>query len=562
MVKRLLGLFSREYNGLHQAALLLGFSAFVSQLLALLRDRLLAHYFGAGTVLDVYYAAFRIPDFLYISVASFVSLSVLIPLVIRKLEEGTGPARRFLDALFTTFFLVMVLASVAAFFLIPQLADLVVPGFDEAAREDYILLSRILLLSPILLGLSNLAASITQSFRQFLVYAASPVLYNLGIICGIVFFYPAVGLAGLVLGVLLGAALHLAIQLPVIWRLGLVPAFTSRIDFAEIGRVAMVSLPRTLALGAHQLVILILVAIASTYAAGSIAVFNFSFNLQSVPLSIIGVSYSVAAFPTLARLFSGGEREKFLEQIVTASRQIIFWSLPIMALLIILRAQIVRVILGSGMFGWTETRLVAAGLALFALSGVAQSLNLLFTRGYYAAGVTKKPLLINLLSSGVIIVLALALPILFFEFPGFRFFFEALFRVLDLGGTEVLMLPLSFTLGLIFNWFVFWVFFQKDFARFSALLRKTLAHSFYAAVFTGLVSYLSLNIFDNIFDLDTFIGIFLQGLLSGLVGIAAGTLLLKLLKNKELADLTAALHHKFWQIKPPPAPTPEETQVL
>ena len=137
-------------------------------------------------------------------------------------------------------------------------------------------------------------------------------------------------------------------------------------------------------------------AIASTLEEGSVSIFNFSYNLQSVPIVIIGVSYSVAAFPSLIKFFSSGNREGFISQIGDAARVIIFWSLPITFLFIVLRAQIVRVLLGSGAFSWSDTRLTAAMLAIFAVSLIAQNLLPLLIRGYYAAGNTRRPLLVNL----------------------------------------------------------------------------------------------------------------------------------------------------------------------
>ena len=332
MVQRLINIFHKEWGGLHEAAYLLGIFAIFSQILALVRDRLLAGSFGAGGSLDVYYSAFRIPDFIYFSVASLVSVSVLIPFFIKRLEankeNGKTDAYKFINDIFSIFFVAIIVVSVGAFFLVPFLSEFVVPGFDQVARDNFILLSRILLLSPILLGLSNLLGSITQSHRQFLVYALSPVFYNVGIIIGIVAFYPTLGLSGLAWGVALGAMFHLFVQVPAVIRKGFALRFSLKIDFSDIKEVIMLSLPRTVALSINQISIIFLIAFASLMNEGSISIFNFSFNLQSVPLSIIGVSYSVAAFPTLARLFSSGENNKFAEHVALAAKHIIFWSLP------------------------------------------------------------------------------------------------------------------------------------------------------------------------------------------------------------------------------------------
>lgn len=551
MVSRFITFLSREFRGLHEAALILALSALASQVLALIRDRLLARQFGTGELLDIYYASFRIPDILFVSVASFVSVTVIIPFLVRAMDTGgNDAARRFLDSIFTIFFGMMVGVSVIAFFAIPVLAPIVAPGFSDEAREQYVLLSQILLLSPFFLGLSNLFGSITQTSRRFFVYAISPLLYNVGIIIGILFLYPLLGLPGLVWGVILGALMHFLLQIPVVSREGLLPRFTAKLNLKEAYEVAKISLPRTLTLGMQQFVILILIALASREVVGSIAVFTFSFNLQSIPLSIIGVSYSVAAFPTLSKLFGSGNRSEFVTQVSVATRHIIFWSLPITALFIVLRAQIVRVILGSGLFNWTSTRLVAAALGLFALSVVAQGLVLLFVRSYYAGGATRKPLFINLVCSSLTVVLALFLTYLFDASESFRGIFEMVMRVEGLPGTSVLIFPLAFSIGVIVNAVAHWLFFAKDFPEYRGLGRKAFLQSAGASLVMAGATYGLLQAFEHVFPLDTLHGIFLQGFVSGIFGIIAGVFVLKLSKNEELADLYRSLHNKFWRAKP------------
>src|SRR3989338_5965765 len=377
MVKKIFRLIEREISGLHEAAYLLGFFALLSQALGFLRDRLLASNFGAGEALDIYYAAFRVPDLIFIWSASMVSLSVLIPFLSKRREAGTAIARDFLDSVFSAFFAFIVVVSAVAFIFAPALSSLFFPGFEEEARSITAHLMRIMLLQPILLGISNLFASITQLERRFFVYAISPILYNLGIVIGVFFFYPAFGLSGLAFGVVLGAFLHLGIQIPAIARAKLMPRPRFTIDVGVVQEVFITSL--------------LLTALGSLLGVGSIAVFNLSWNLQSVPLAIVGASYSIAAFPTLAGLWTRGERSVFIATLSTAMRHILFWSMPSLVLFVVLRAQIVRTVLGSCAFDWGDTRLTAASLALFAASVVAQSISLLFTRGYYAAGKSRTP---------------------------------------------------------------------------------------------------------------------------------------------------------------------------
>jgi putative peptidoglycan lipid II flippase len=552
MVKKFFNFFNKEISGLHEAAYLLGFFAFMSQLLALVRDRILASTFGAGHELDLYYSAFRIPDFIFVTVASLVAISVLVPFIIEKVTVSVEESKKFINNIFSFFFLLIVTVCLVTFFLIPYLVPIIFKGFPAADFPELIILTRILLLSPILLGFSNFFGSITQVYKRFLIYSISPLFYNLGIILGIVVLYPIFGIKGLVYGVVLGAVLHLVIQIPFVFRQGLFPKFSFNFDFKEIKKVMVLSIPRTFTLGLTQITTIFLIAMAAYMQGGSVAIFNFSINLQSVPLSIIGVSYSIAAFPALASYFANKQREKFLAEIITSARHIIFWSIPISILFIVLRAQVVRTILGAGEFSWSNTRLTAAALALFSLSAVAQGLILLFVRGYYAMNNTKKPLLIGTISGILIIVLSYSFTKLFAGSLLFQYFIEALFRVSDIPGTAVLMLPLGYTLAVIINCLLLWVYFDREFKGFTSSLLGTLFHSFSASVIMGTVSYLCLNIFDNIFNINKVFGIFMQGFLSGIIGILAGIIILKILKNKELEEIWRTLHHKIWKAKPLP----------
>ena len=549
---RLLRVFNREWSGLHEAAFLLAGTAVLSQLLGLVRDRLLASHYGASTALDVYYAAFRVPDLLYASVASFVAVTVLIPflLVAIEREHDKEEARKFINSIFTVFVFGMVLVCGLAYILLPYIAPNIVPGFTPEAQSEFITLSRLLLLSPLLLGISNLFGAVTQSLRRFFVFALGPVLYNIGIILGIIFLMPSYGLRGVAMGVLFGACLHVLIQLPVLATARLIPRFTLRIDRKSIYRVVTLSIPRTLALSATHIASMVLIALASRIEVGSIAVFIFAMNLQSIPLSVIGMSYSVAAFPTLAKLWSGGNHEAFFEQIVAATRHIIFWSFPAIVLFIVLRAQIVRTILGSGAFDWTATRLTAAALALFAISVVAQSLVLLYTRSFYAMGRTRVTLYANVLGALCIVVASYALLYAFSTQTTFRFFAETLLRVTDIPGSSVLMLPLGYSVGMIANLALLLMFLNKRFPLLGQAIKKAFLHSFTASVVLGFVAYHSLQVFATTFDLDSFSGIFLQGFCAGMIGIFSCIFLLRLMDNQELEEVRISLHHKFWKAKP------------
>lgn len=556
MVKKILNLFYREYGGLHKAALILAVSSIVSAAFGILRDRLLAGNFGAGESLDVYYAAFKIPDFIYIISLSIISVNALIPFFLEKAAVSKERAKKFLDETLAFFLLTIFFLAAGAYFLIPHLSGLVAPGFSESSKSEFVFLARILLLSPVFLGLSNLVSSVIQSHNRFIVYALSPVFYNLGIIFGIIFLFPKFGLAGIVLGVAIGALMHFAIQIPAIVNLGYFPWPARKINAKETWKMVRLSFPRSLGLGLNQIILIFITASASLLSAGSIAVFNLSFNLQSVPLAVIGMSYSVAAFPTLAKLFVGNKKKEFLEQTTIAVRQILFWSITASVLIIILRAQIVRVVFGSGRFSWQDTRLTAAAMALFAFSITAQSVIVVFTRAFYASGKTWKPIMINVISAVFIIGMTPVFISLIKNHYFLSSFFEIVLRVGDVGGADMLALPLVFSLGMIINAILLFLLFQKEFGDVWCFARKTFFEVLGASLLMGIAAYFSLNFLDNIFDINTFAGIFSQGFLAALIGGLVWYGILKALKNKELKEIIGAIFAKFWRINVV-APEPE-----
>ncbi|MBP6060601.1 MAG: hypothetical protein KA515_01195 [Candidatus Pacebacteria bacterium] len=558
-MEKIFKIFHREYGNVNQAALLLGFFAFLSQILALFRDRAIAHFIGPSPELDAYYAAFRVPDLIFICIASLASITVLVPFIMAKMkdEKVTPEAHKYLNDVFTSFLLLMILVSFLAFILMPYLADIIAPGFAPEFQAKLIWLSRIMLLSPLLLGLSNLFGTVTQLFRKFFIYALSPIFYNCGILIGIIFLYPHFGIYGVAIGVALGALMHFGVQVISASYCGFTPAISRRIDFQEIKKVAMTSLPRTLGLAFNNISLIAIISLASFLKSGSISIFNFSYNLQSVPLNIIGISYAVAAFPTLAKSVSLGKMDEFKNHLTSAARAIVFWSLPVIFLFIVVRAQIVRVILGSGSFSWDNTRLVAACLAIFSVSIVAQGMITLLSRAYYANGDTKRPLIVNFCCSILIIFLSYFFIYLFESSLFFKNFIESLLKVGDIAGTEVLMLPLAYSAGTILNAVMHWYFVRKDFMKGDSFITKTFFQSLGASFFLGLVAYLFLNILSPIFGTTTLVGVFLQGFISGMLGIGAAILVLYLLGSEELKEITRTFRTKFWKVKVLP-PSQEE----
>ncbi|MEI8338051.1 MAG: murein biosynthesis integral membrane protein MurJ [bacterium] len=546
MVKKILNIFSKEIVSVHGVAYLLGFFALLAQLLALVRDRMLAADFGAGTTLDIYYASFRIPDLIFVTVASLVSISILVPFFTEVDEEGKD-TKALMDGIFSIFFAIMIVVSALAFIFMPFLAVKFFPGLTDGEIEKLITLSRIMLLSPLFLGFSNFFASIVQMYNRFFLYALSPILYNVGIIFGIIFLYPIFGIYGLGFGVGIGAFLHAFVQVPFIIHKKTFPKITTKIDFPSVKRIITLSIPRTVTLSTNSISAFALISMASLLGAGAITIFNFSFNLESGPLSIIGVSYASAVFPMLSRLHVQGNKKAFLERMISVTKHIIFWSMPIIVLFVVLRAQIVRTVLGAGHFTWSDTRLTAAALALFSISVIPQSLVLLFVRAFYAEGKTKKPLLINVIAMVATIACGYLFVFLYKTFPTIAYFFQNILRIEDVPGSSVVMLALAFSVGITFNMILHWVAFEKEFSGYTKNIWKVSYQSLSASVIIGYVSYLCLNIFDDFLNLETLVGIFLQGLLAGIAGLIAGVIVLKLMKSEELDQVISSIRKKIWK---------------
>lgn len=541
MIQTFLQSISRQVRGLHKAAYLLGFFTLISQLLGLVRDRLLAASFGAGTTLDIYYAAFKIPDLILVLGASIASISILVPYLTKKIKEGREEGERFIDAIFTVFSVFIIVISILVWIAAPYLSSIFFPGLSEGTSSDMlVMLTRILLLSPILLGISNLFASIVQVHHRFLVYAIAPVLYNLGIIAGIVFFYPTFGLAGLGYGVVLGAALHAGVQLPAVIREGLLPRLTISINWDEIRRVIFISIPRAFTMSVTHIILIVLVGLASIMGEGSITIFNFSYNIQSVPLGIIGVSYSLAAFPELSRMYAYGELDLFVGKIVEVTLYILALALPAAILFVVLSGPIIEVLFGVGSFGRDAVHATSGSLALFALSIPAQSLQLLLIRAYYAAGMTKKPLLVITFGGGLTILSAYALNALFRDVASVQVFFSSLFGT-DTVFLQALVLPLSYSIGMIVTAFLLWVMFIRDFGRQFSLksVGSTIAEILVATLATGIVVYFIYALIEPASTRT--LPVLIAGLIAGFAGLVSGALVLIGFGNRAIGGVVRIL---------------------
>ncbi|MDP2967280.1 MAG: murein biosynthesis integral membrane protein MurJ [bacterium] len=443
------------------SALLLSISALISGILGLIRDRLLAGRFGASLELDVYFAAFRVPDFVYNILILGGLIVAFLPLFSEYFSRNKEEAWQMANYVLNAFLIFLISISFILFILTPWLIKWLFPGFGPEHYKLAVPLIRLLFLSPIFFGISNLLSGILQYFNRFFIYGLTPILYNLGIIFGILFLVPYFGIFGVGMGVVFGAFLHMAIQIPTAINCGFSYKFLLDFKYPAIKRIFNLMIPRVFGVAAQQINLIVITAIASTITAGSIAIFSISNNFQSLPIGIIGISFAVAVFPTLSRTWTQNQKKEFLGNFSSIFRQILFFIIPISILIFLLRTQIIEIIYRTGKFGLENVQLTSACLGIFTFSIFAQSLIPLLSRAFFSFQDTKTPTLITISAVLLNIILSLSF-IWLLKFPNtFSNFFIEIFSLLRKENTVVLGLPLAFSISAIFQFILLYFAFKR-----------------------------------------------------------------------------------------------------
>lgn len=390
----------RVEQTLAQAALLLAFLTLVSRVVGLLRVRIFTSHFGAGEVLDTYYAAFRIPDFLMgLFIVGTLSVAAL-PVVAGYLVHKPGQAPRMVSNLIniTSVFMLGVCGLTAVF--APLLVKLIVPGFSAAQQYDVVVLTRLVLIAEVLLSVSNMTTTALNAAKRFLWAGIGPIFYNLGLIAGVIWFYPSYGLPGLGYGVILGAVCNLACQFPDLYRLGLGWRPICNVQDPGFREVLQLYLPRLLTIDLSQVSMLLAAIFGSFLVAGSISVFHLAFDLQAVPVGVFAFAAAVSAFPHLAEQHARNNVSGYVETLSETVFRVLFYMAPIAVLLLLLRAHLVRILYGAGQFSWADTHATLAVLGVFAFSLIGQSLVPVFSRALLARKQTLTPVLSNMFGVG------------------------------------------------------------------------------------------------------------------------------------------------------------------
>jgi len=544
MVRKILeSIVNYKTERISLAAGIISVASFLSFVLGLVRDRLLSSSFGVGNSLDAYYAAFRIPDFVALVLMMGAISVAIIPIFTKNLIEDQENAFKYLSNFLTVATVILIAICGILFMFAPHLVTFIAPGFSPDKKEATVMLTRIMFLSPILLGISNIISAVLMVFKRFLVTSLAPIFYNVGSIIGIIFLVPMMGIQGLAWGIVLGALLHLCIQIPSLFAVGFrfKPSFNvMEKDFIQTIKL---TIPRAIGLTATQINFIIITAVGSTLLVGSVTMFNWANDLAAPLVGLIAIPFATAVFPALSAAASRNNHEEFFQKFYLAMRQILFLIIPASCLAFILRAHVVRIVFGSDMVNWTQTRLTAACFGIFMIALFAQGLVFLVSRAFYAIKNTIIPMTVSIVSIVVLPFLAYNFIHLLRYSNWFSDGLAYLLKVQDIPHAQIMGLPLAITIDALIQ-IALLLFFLKikvpdiHYEGIVAFLTKVVL----ASGATIMVSYGVRQIFGGLLGSETFMVMFWQTVVVGIVGVITYIISAFVLKLPEISTVSYFLN--------------------
>ena len=401
---------SSTTRALVTAGLIVTAASLASRILGFVRYFAIGRAVADPATLDAFNTAFRVPDFLFQLVAAGALASALVPVIAGLFATGETPRAWRVVSTITTLilsvlFVLVILAEIAA----PQLVAFIAPGFSGVKLQTTIDLTKVMLLSPLFMAGGAIASAALNARGRFAAASAAPLVYNLGIIGGAVFAVPVMGVTGLAVGVVVGAAGHLLVQVPGMLRIGarLRPSLDVRDQPTR--RALILMGPRTLGLGATQVVFLVVTALATALPTGSVTAFNLAFALLQIPIGVIGVPLGTVLLPSLSREAAKGDTAAFHRLLVRGLSLLAYVMLAISAIGIPVAGDVVREAYGLAHYSVEIMGWVAISLAVFMLGLTAHSLIAVLARAFYALQDTATPVIAGIAAVGVNIVVGVAL---------------------------------------------------------------------------------------------------------------------------------------------------------
>ncbi len=547
MIKKL---FTQESKTITGAALIIGLSAIASRFLGLIRDRLLVGRFGVGDELDAYYASFQVPNFIFALLVLGTLSVAFIPVFTEYVAKGRkDEAWHMTNSILSIVYVFMGGICLALSFGAPWLVKIIAPGFGGDKLDLTVRLTRVMMLSPFFFSISAVFSSVLNSYKHFLTVSLAPLLYNAAIIFGVAVLSKPFGILGVSYGAIIGALLHLSIQLPAVLALGWKSRFIIDTRQAGVREVGKLFLPRVFGIDISQISQFIGTSIGTTLGTGASALFNLAMNISAVPVGAIAIPFGIAAFPNLSEAIAKNDRQGFVRVFASTFRQILFLLVPLSTLGFILRVPIVRIVLGAKTLNLDETLLTAAAFGMFAVSLVFQSLAPLLARAFYALKNTVVPVIVSFVSVAIYVIAAQ----LFISTAGPSFK-----SMMGLGGirleVKVLALPIAFSIASVIQVGMLVVILRKKFGRIGGanILRAFAVFGFGAAA-AAVAAFAAEWLVGPALNLATFIGVFLQAVAASVAGFAAYGFVLWLAKSEELTNFIGSLKRKMLRVEKPVA---------
>ena len=380
--------FSKQTN-MFSSTIVIGSMVVVARLFGFPRYRTLVHFFTKGE-LDIFFAAFRIPDLVFEILITGALTTSFIPFFI-KYDRRKEAQSIVISSIMNLILAVLTLSVAVLSLLMPYIIPLITPGFSPEKVDTIVYFSRLLLLGQLpFLILGNLLTGLSQARKMFLLPAVAPIIYNLAIIIATLFLAPSSHLLAPVIGVMSGAVLFFLIQLPTVR----IAEFSYQIIFKKTKAIwdfFRVAVPRIFTVIVAQVDATIDLSLTSLLGSGSYTVFYLAQHLQLLPISVIGVAYGQASLPYLSELAQEEDLRKFKKIIPDSILSLLFMIIPLAGFFVFARTPLVRIFFGAQKFDWAATNMTALTLSAFAFSMPAHSIYYFLTRCFYALFDSKTP---------------------------------------------------------------------------------------------------------------------------------------------------------------------------
>lgn len=376
-----------------------------SRVLGWVRLVVIGNVFGAGADLDAYFAAFRIPDLIYQLAAAGALASALVPVLSQLLHNGEHQrAWRVTSSVINLMMLALLAGSVLMAVFAPAIVPWLVPGFDAVNTEQTIQLTRIMLLSPMLLALGSVASSVLNTEGRFAAAAVAPIAYNgLIIVCALT-LSPLMGIHALAVGVVVGSFAHLMVQVPSL-RGRFHYDLSLDIKDPATRQALFLMAPRAIGLGVNQVTFVVNTTLATGLGVGAVVAYNIAYNVLQIPIGVIGVPLGVILLPALSRAVAAGSMVEFGSILRQSLRLLLYVTLWIAAVGIVLRRQTVLLLFGWG-FDAAARAQTSDTLMYFLLGLPANCLNVVLARAFYSSQDTRTPVVVAIASVGVNVIVS------------------------------------------------------------------------------------------------------------------------------------------------------------